>query len=133
MGVSFLIITLASLLCAFAPQEQLGFQLSYTLYTLGRFLLACATRGIALTGFVIGVEIGLFVCLFFFNIFDQYSVSFSLQIVGAKQRLFSGVVLSYFFGLGELILLLLAYFIRNWRILHIALLILSVPFLFFYL
>ena len=59
MGVSFFIITLAGFLCAFAPQDGLGFQMSYSFYTLGRFLLACATRGVALTGFVIGVEIGM--------------------------------------------------------------------------
>ena len=60
--MSFVIIFVASFLCAYAPQQQLGFDISYSLFTFGRFLLACAGRGIALTGFVIGVELGLFVC-----------------------------------------------------------------------
>ena len=55
MGISFFIITLASFICAFAPHEELSFEISYGLFAFGRFLLACATRGVALTGFVIGM------------------------------------------------------------------------------
>ncbi|UJR36301.1 hypothetical protein I4U23_029030 [Adineta vaga] len=109
MGISFFIITLASFICALAPQESLGFEKSYSLFILGRFLLACATRGIALTGFVIGVE-----------------------IVGPTQRLFTGIVIEYFFALGELILLVFAYLFRTWYQLHTALAILSLPFVLFY-
>ncbi|CAF0816976.1 unnamed protein product [Adineta ricciae] len=110
MGVSFIVITLAAFMCALAPNRKLGFEISYAFFVLGRFLLACATRGVALTGFVIGAE-----------------------IVGPKQRLFTGIVIEYFFAGGELILLALAYLIRTWRLLNIALAILSIPFLFFYL
>ncbi|CAF3321048.1 unnamed protein product [Rotaria sp. Silwood2] len=110
MGVSFVVITIASFMCAFAPHPKLGFEISYALFVLGRFLLACAIRGVGLTGFVIGVE-----------------------IVGPEQRLFTGIVIEYFFAGGELILLGFAYFIRSWRLLNTALAILSIPFLFFYL
>lgn len=55
MGISFFLITVASFICAFAPQQQWGFDKSYALFLFGRFLLACASRGIALTGFVIGM------------------------------------------------------------------------------
>ena len=55
MGISFVIITLASFICAFAPQRILGFEKSYTFFVIGRFLLACATRGVSLAGFVIGM------------------------------------------------------------------------------
>jgi hypothetical protein len=55
MGVSFIVITLAGFMCAFAPHPKLGFEISYAFFVLGRFLLACATRGVALTGFVIGM------------------------------------------------------------------------------
>ncbi|CAF4867430.1 unnamed protein product [Rotaria socialis] len=109
MGISFCIISVASFICAIAPQENLGFQWSYALFILGRFLLACASRGVALTGFVIGVE-----------------------IVGPKQRLFTGIVVQYFFAIGQLLLLVFAFVIRTWRLLHMALAILSLPFLFFY-
>lgn len=56
MGVSFILITIASFMCAFAPNARLGFRMSYGLFVVGRFLLACATRGVALTGFVIGTH-----------------------------------------------------------------------------
>ena len=55
MGVSFIVITLASVMCAFAPNRRFPFEVSYALFILGRFLLACGTRGVALTGFVIGI------------------------------------------------------------------------------
>jgi hypothetical protein len=54
MGVSFIVITMAAFMCALAPNRTLGFEISYAFFVLGRFLLACATRGVALTGFVIG-------------------------------------------------------------------------------
>lgn len=57
MGVSFFIIAAASFMCAFAPQPRLGFDLSYALFVFGRFFLACATRGVTLTGFVIGMSL----------------------------------------------------------------------------
>ncbi|CAF1061135.1 unnamed protein product [Adineta ricciae] len=109
MGISFFIISFASFLCAFAPQDGLGFELSYSLFILGRFLLACASRGVALTGFVIGVE-----------------------IVGPRQRLLTGIIIQYFFAIGELILLVFAYFFRSWYLLHTTLAILSLPFLIVY-
>ena len=55
MGVSFMLLLLAGFICAFAPQQELGFEISYAFFVFGRFLLACATRGVALTGFVIGM------------------------------------------------------------------------------
>ncbi|CAF1291039.1 unnamed protein product [Rotaria sp. Silwood1] len=109
MGVSFVVITLASFMCAFAPHSKLRFEISYAFFVFGRFLLACAIRGVGLTGFVIGVE-----------------------IVGPKQRLFTGIVIEYFFAGGELVLLGFAYMIRSWQLLNTALAILSIPFLFFY-
>ena len=54
MGVSFVLMFLAGIVCALAPQEFIGFGKSYTLFVAGRFFVACATRGIAVTGFIIG-------------------------------------------------------------------------------
>jgi len=62
-----------------------------------------------------------------------FSILCIISIVGPKQRLFTGIVIEYFFAAGELILLGFAYLIRTWRLLNIALAILSIPFLFFYL
>ncbi len=47
--------------------------------------------------------------------------------------MFTGIVIEYFFAAGELILLAFAYWIRTWRLLNIALAVLSIPFLFLYL
>lgn len=59
MSVSFILMTVSSFLCSFAPQESLGFWPSYLLFILARFLLACSTRGISVSGFVLGSEIGM--------------------------------------------------------------------------
>ena len=55
MGASFILMFVAGIICALAPQELLGYGTSYPQFALGRFLLACATRGIAVTGFVMGM------------------------------------------------------------------------------
>ncbi|CAF3399488.1 unnamed protein product [Rotaria sp. Silwood1] len=126
MGISFIIISLASLICAFAPQQKLGFEISYGLFLVGRFLVACATRGVALTGFVIGMHSSVML------LYSYICIYICLCVLGRKQRLFTGIVIEYFFAIGQLILLVFAYMIRTWRLLHTALAILSIPFLFFY-
>ncbi|CAF3355785.1 unnamed protein product [Rotaria socialis] len=109
MGVSFVLMFIAGIICALAPEELIGRGTSYHFFALGRFLLACATRGISITAFVIGSE-----------------------IVGSKQRLFAGIVIKYFFALGELLLLSFAVTIRTWRTLNAVLAVVPVPFIFFY-
>jgi hypothetical protein len=47
---------LAGIICALSPQDLIGSGTSYPFFAIGRFLLACATRGIAVTGFVIGMS-----------------------------------------------------------------------------
>ena len=56
MGISFVLMFIAGIICALAPQDLLGHGTSYPVFVTGRFLLACATRGIAVTGFVMGKE-----------------------------------------------------------------------------
>ena len=58
MGVSFILMTISVFLCAFGPQTRYGFWKSYTIFVVARFLIACATRGISVSGFVLGSEIG---------------------------------------------------------------------------
>lgn len=58
MGVSFILMTVSVFLCAFGPQTRYGFWNSYTIFVIARFLIACATRGMSVSGFVLGSEIG---------------------------------------------------------------------------
>ncbi len=55
MGASFVLMSIAGIICALAPEELIGQGTSYSSFAVGRFLLACATRGIAITGFVMGM------------------------------------------------------------------------------
>lgn len=59
MGVSFVLMTISVFLCAFGPQTQYGFWNSYVIFVIARFLIACATRGMSVSGFVLGSEIGM--------------------------------------------------------------------------
>ena len=47
-------IIVGSIGAAFGPQEAFGTTTSYVFYTISRFLIACGTRGINVTGFVLG-------------------------------------------------------------------------------
>lgn len=49
---------------AFGPQESIGTLPSYIIYIVSRFIIACGTRGINVTGFVLGKLIP---SHFFFN------------------------------------------------------------------
>jgi hypothetical protein len=55
MGFSFVLMFFAGIICALSPQDYIGYGTSYPFFAIGRFLLACATRGISVTGFVIGM------------------------------------------------------------------------------
>ena len=56
MGASFVLMCIAGIICALAPEEFIGHGTSYPMFAVGRFLLACATRGISVTGFVMGKD-----------------------------------------------------------------------------
>ena len=58
MCVSFILMTLAGFLCTFGPQSKFGNWPSYLIFVAARFLLACSTRGISESGFVLGSEMG---------------------------------------------------------------------------
>ena len=48
----------------------------------------------------------------------------AMEVVGPSRRMFTGMGVYFFWCLGQLYLCFLAYFIRNWRYLEIAV---SVP------
>ncbi|CAF0769462.1 unnamed protein product [Adineta steineri] len=109
MSVSFILMSISGFLCAYGPQKAYGVLPSYIIFIIARFLLACSTRGISVSGFVLGSE-----------------------IVGPSKRLLTGIVIEYFFAFGQLFLVSFAYFIRTWRALTGAISLFTVPFIFFY-
>jgi OCT family organic cation transporter-like MFS transporter 4/5 len=112
---SFIMIIIGSIGVAFGPQESFGTLASYIIYAISRFIIACGTRGINVTGFVLGME-----------------------IMGPSKRTFAGIVIEYFFAIGQLILVLIAY-INNvllengWRSLAMFLILPCIPFLGYFL
>ncbi|CAF4076424.1 unnamed protein product, partial [Rotaria sordida] len=108
LSVCLLLTSCSGFICAFLPQKsKFGFWPSYVGYTLGRFILACTTRGIAIIGFVLATE-----------------------LVGPKNKFLVAIIIQYCFALGQLILVAFAYFIREWRRLTYILSIFTIPFLF---
>ncbi len=59
MSISFILMTIGGFLCAFGPQPSFGAWRSYLIFVIARFLLACSTRGISESGFVLGSEMGM--------------------------------------------------------------------------
>ena len=53
--------------------------------------------------------------------------------MGQNKRTFAGIVFEYFFGIGQLILVFLAYFIRDWFNLSLTVLITTLPFAAYFL
>jgi hypothetical protein len=53
---SFIIIIIGGFGAAFGPQKSIGPLASYIIYAFCRFLIAVGTRGINVTGFVLGIE-----------------------------------------------------------------------------
>jgi hypothetical protein len=59
MSISFILMTVAGFLCTFGPQSSFGVWPSYIIFVFARFLLACSTRGVSESGFVLGSEMGM--------------------------------------------------------------------------
>ena len=51
---SFLVIIAGAIGVAFGPHESFGFEISFGIYAISRFLIACGTRGINVTGYILG-------------------------------------------------------------------------------
>lgn len=112
---SFIMIILGSIGVAFGPQKNFGRTISYTIYAISRFIIACGTRGINVTGFVLGME-----------------------MMGPSRRTFAGIVIEYFFAIGQLILISFVYLNymilgNNWRVLATGLIFIGFPFLSYFL
>lgn len=103
---SFMLILVGMVGVAFGPQNAFGFKLSFILYAISRFLIACGTRGINESGYVL-----------------------ALEFVGQSKRSKAAIIFEHFFSVGQLLLVLLAYFLRDWRCLAFAIMLLTVPFL----
>lgn len=105
MMVSYTLILTGAIGSAFGPQQDyFGFVISYAIYAFSRFLIAVGTRGINETGYVL-----------------------ALELVGSKCRTSAAIVFEHFFSLGQLTLVLIAYFVRDWRLLSIIFIIPCIP------
>ena len=51
---SFILIILGGCGTAFGPQKKFGIQISYLIYSISRFFIAVGTRGINITGLILG-------------------------------------------------------------------------------
>ena len=56
-----------------------------------------------------------------------------MELMGQNKRTFAGIVFEYFYGIGQLILVALAYFIRDWFNLSLAVFIINLPFISYFL
>jgi hypothetical protein len=118
-------------ICAFFPQKQtFGFWPSYIVYTISRFILACATRGISVTGFVLSKEKKSYEIKEFNLMIMIYLVT---ELVGPKKKFLTAISVKYFFAIGQLVLVGFAYFIREWRRLTWIISVFTIPFIFFHL
>ena len=77
---AFVMMIVGCIGTSFGPRLSLGISASYAIYAFSRFLIACGTRGINVTGFVLGTE-----------------------MMGNDRRTFAGLVFQQFFGVGQLV------------------------------
>ncbi|XP_056150194.1 organic cation transporter protein [Lampris incognitus] len=74
-----------------------AFAPNFYVYTLLRFMVGTSVSGVIMNAFVLGTE-----------------------WTGSKQRMLAGVITDYFFGFGYILLAGVAYLIRDWRKLQLA-------------
>jgi hypothetical protein len=106
MLLSFIWLLLGFAGSALGPQKSFGFTISYIIYAVSRFIMACGTRGINETGYVL-----------------------ALELVGPRLRTRIAIGFEFAFSFGQLFLVCIAYFIRDWRYLALIMTFLTAPFL----
>ncbi|XP_045916738.1 organic cation transporter protein [Micropterus dolomieu] len=74
-----------------------AFAPNFYIYTALRFMVGTSVSGVIMNAFVLGTE-----------------------WTGSKQRMLAGIITDYFFGIGYILLAGLAYLIRDWRKLQLA-------------
>ena len=101
----FLVLNITQILM---HSDALSINKKLTLFTISRFL-----QGVAQT---------------------MYSIFFVLllEITGPKHRVTAGNILAYSFSIGQMVIVLLAYFFKDWRKLQWTLAIYVMPFFFYY-
>jgi hypothetical protein len=57
----------------------------------------------------------------------------ALELVSQKKRTHAGIIFEHFFSLGQLILVTVAYLIRDWRLLAAVMIIPTIPFVAYFL
>ncbi|CAL8086657.1 unnamed protein product [Orchesella dallaii] len=82
---------------------------NYTIFVIARFLIGMANSGVFLVAFVIAME-----------------------LVGKDKRMVAGMGMQYFFTIGYVVIGVLAYFLREWRQLQLALSLPGILFLSYY-
>lgn len=107
---SFILILIGAIGSALGPQAYFGFTFSYVIYAFSRFIIAVGTRGINETGYVL-----------------------ALELVGSERRTYAALVFEHFFSIGQFALVLIAYFVRDWRLLSIIFIIPCIPTVFYVL
>ncbi|KAK5853406.1 hypothetical protein PBY51_007193 [Eleginops maclovinus] len=89
------------ILCNLAIQAVFGvgaaFAPNFYVYTFLRFMVGTSISGVIMNAFVLGTE-----------------------WTGSKQRMLAGIITDYFFGVGYILLAGVAYLIRDWRKLQLA-------------
>lgn len=103
---AFVMMIAGSVGVTFGPQISLGITGSYVIYAISRFLIACGTRGINVTGFVLGME-----------------------MMANEKRKLAGLMFPTFYGLGQLVLVVMAYLARDWQTLSLINIFLTLPFI----
>ena len=131
MLLSFIMFIIGGFGIAFGAQKSMGIVGGYILYAICRFIVAVATRGINVTGFVLGLK-KIDYQFLRFN-YSYFLFSIGVELVGSDKRTFAGFVFQYFFPIGQLVLAVLAFFIRDWRILANVVAAIAVPFLLYFL
>ena len=93
---------------------------NYVVFIFLRFLIAFSVSGVFECGFVLGKHL-----FKYFTVIEFSKEIFAVtEICGPKYRTYFGILTQFPFGIGAALLPLIAYFIRNWQNLQLAI---SVP------
>jgi len=128
---SFLFIIIGSFGSALSINEHENFLKGYLFYSFSRFLTGVGTRGINVTGYVLG-NCGSLLLSFSWTWYFKIN-SKALEFVGVSKRAFCGIVFECFFALGQLILAMTAHFVRDAENLAKLMILPTIPLLFYFL
>lgn len=106
--LSFFLLIMGCVTLSFGPMNLIRKEISFIMLAFGRFLIAIGSHGISINSYLVAME-----------------------FIDRHNKKYCALIFEFVFAIGQLVLVMSAYFLREWRDLTLIILVPCLPFFLF--